>query len=164
MAEATAIEMVRKITTDTLGTRDKNLCKTGPVDVMKVIGKASAVSEGVSVYGKFRILHGEFMAIGSNGKMAKSEKLILPEFMIEGVAAQLDKAAVEGVEFAFHISTRPTDPNSPRPNAWGYEYVCENLMKPSEAENSLTARARALGIIPAPGLPAPALAPAPKEK
>ncbi len=138
-----AIETERKITTSVFGNRDMTKAKEENIMLFKLIGKARGHVEKFSQFGLYITLLGDFIAIDPEGKMKRSEKLILPGYMIDMIMSELSKPEAQDVEFAFEISTKPDSKC-----ATGYVYVCTNLMKPQGSDDALLAIAKAKGIIP----------------
>jgi len=137
------IETERKITTTVFGNRDMTKAKEEKIALFKLIGKARGKIEKLSQFGKYTVLLGDFIAVDPNGAVKRSEKLILPGYMIDMIVSELEKPEAQDVEFAFQISTKPDDKC-----VTGYIYVCDNLMKPQGSEDALLALARGKGIVP----------------
>ena len=82
------------------------------------------------------------MAVSPTGEVKRSEKLILPPFMIEGILAALDRDGSDSVEIGVQIGTRPDEKC-----AKGYIYEVENLFAPTPSEDILLAKMKVMKLI-----------------
>lgn len=104
--------------------------------IMRVIGVAIATKSGVSQYGEWVSLRGQFSATNlETGEEFRGSSLFVPDELTDMIAAQLSQG-VKSVEFAVDIGVMVSDA------VIGYEYVVEPLLEPSENDpiNSLIAR------------------------
>lgn len=75
----------------------------GPLHVMRVLGAASGVKTGVSDFGEWEALTGQFRAYNpATGEAFDSGVLFMPSVALDLIAGQIRNGAL-GVEFAFDI-------------------------------------------------------------
>lgn len=121
--------------------------ENGTLKLMRVLGAANGVKSGVSDFGEWRALAGQFRATNiSTGEVFDSAVCFLPDVALELVIAQLEGGA-KGVEFAFDISAVLDETV-----AVGYSYRASPLIQ-SEEESPISRLEAKMAAL---SLPAPA--------
>ena len=157
------MNIIKKISTKVVAGNVKKLVidgilaeNGGQMNVMRVMGNATAYKTGTSDNGDWTALRGQFKAIAlcgdDEGKEYVSSVCFLPDVAMDMVLAQLMQEGVNGVEFAYDIHI-VADEDS----ATGYVYGCNPLLAPSE-DDPLQRLAAQLPELPALSAPKKAAA------
>lgn len=115
-----------------------------------IVGIARGTKSGISNFGEWTALMGDFVAVALVGDKAAQEaqpakdgkpavaakeaeqfrtgQLFLPDVVLHMVTAALDGKS--GVEFAFKIGITAVETEGERPSATGYEYTADFLTAP----------------------------------
>lgn len=143
---------------------DKTVVKEVPaigetVWLAQVVGIARGTKTGVSNFGDWEALVGDFIAVplvGDKGPQAagkdaagkatpakdaqrfRTGQIFLPDVIMNMVASAIGNNS--GVDFAFKIGITAAATDGERPSATGYEYTADFLIQP-EASDPLTALA-----------------------
>jgi hypothetical protein len=111
--------------------------------IMRVFGSATGKKTGVSDFGEWVALTGQFRAINpATGETFDSATLFLPDVALDLIVAQLDGGA-QAVDFAFDISAVADESV-----AVGYSYRASPLIE-AEAESPLARLEAKLASVPA---------------
>lgn len=135
--------------------------------IMQVIGQAVGVKSGVSSYGDWKCLMGQFQATNSEtGEVFEASQLYLPEVALTPLIVALSSPETRGVEFAIKITANYA--KNAKPGGVPYEYSWEPLLPPDANDpiSRIKARLEALAL-PAPAAdakPATDAKPAAKAK
>lgn len=118
----------------------------GKLDIMRVLGSAQSIKTGVSDFGEWRALGGQFRATNLvTAEIFDSAVCFLPDVALDLVCAQLEGGA-KAVDFAFDISAVLDESV-----AVGYSYRASPLIQAEEESpiSRLEAKMAALAL-PAP--------------
>jgi hypothetical protein len=127
----------------------------GKLAIMRVFGSANGIKTGISDFGEWRALTGQFRATNiQTGEVFDSAVCFIPDVALDLVCAQLEGGA-KAVDFAFDISAVLDETV-----AVGYSYQASPLIQ-AEEESPIS---RLESKIAALALPAPAPAPDEKKK
>lgn len=127
----------------------------GKLTIMRVFGSANGIKTGISDFGEWRALTGQFRATNiQTGEVFDSAVCFIPDVALDLVCAQLEGGA-KAVDFAFDISAVLDETV-----AVGYSYQASPLIQ-AEEESPIS---RLESKIAALALPAPAPAPDEKKK
>lgn len=119
----------------------------GVLNIMRVMGSAIGIKDGVSDYGEWTSLVGQFRAVNlQTGETYDSANLFLPDVAGELIIAQL-KGGATAVDFAFDISAVLDETSQ-----IGYTYRATPLVA-AEEESPITRLEKKLAHL---ALPAPA--------
>lgn len=136
--------LISKISVATVyGPIDK---KNPNADVMRVAGIATGVKTGVSTYGDWTALIGDFKAVNlETSEVFRAGKCFLPETAMSLVLGALG-GEVSSVQFAFEIITVEAD------TSCGYEYRVKPLVESSESDplNQLVSSVPGFLALPSP--------------
>lgn len=124
--------------------------ENGTLKLMRVFGSASGIKTGVSDFGEWRALTGQFRAVNlETGETFDSGVCFLPDVALDLVAGAIESGA-KGVDFAFDISAVVDESV-----AVGYSYRASPLIQAEEesAISRLESKMAALAL-PAPSAPA----------
>lgn len=131
------MELVKKITMRDIGAEKQleKVAKEGvTLDLANIAGVARGVKTGVSGFGEWNALTGDFLAINTEtGIEFRSATLILPSIAQDIVINAL-KNADNGVDLAFTIYASPDKDPSGKIRGKGYKFGARPLMQPKEAD------------------------------
>ena len=118
---------------------------TGEIHVMRVLGSATGIKEGVSDYGDWKALTGQFRGIHpETGEITDAATCFMPDLCLDMVAAEISRGAV-AVDFAFDVFAT-LDETAPV----GFTYRAVPLLQAS-GESPITRIANKLqALLPAP--------------
>ncbi len=135
------MQIIKKVSASTVVGNTKVLRKFAEsgdgksVDIMRVVGVAIGVKSGMSPYGEWVALRGNFSAVNiDTGEEFRGSTLYVPDEITDMIAAQL--SATTSVEFGVIIGVKESD------LAIGYEYVVTPLMDTGEADPIAALNAR----------------------
>lgn len=129
--------------------------ENGLLKIMRVFGSASGTKIGVSDFGEWTALTGQFRATNlETGDVSDSAVLFLPDVALNLITAQLD-AGAQSVDFAFDIHAVLDDSV-----AVGYSYRALPLLE-MDAESPVARLEKKMAAL---ALPAPAAKPEGKGK
>ncbi|MBL0233288.1 MAG: hypothetical protein IPQ08_06445 [Chitinophagaceae bacterium] len=121
--------------------------ENGKLNLVRFMGSAQGVKEGVSDFGEWRALTGQFRAIAlsgeNSGAISDSAVCFLPDVALDLVCAQLTGGA-SAVDFAFDISAVMDESV-----AVGYSYRATPLIE-AEEESPISRLEKKLAALPAP--------------
>lgn len=124
--------------------------EAGKLNLVRFMGSAQGIKTGVSDFGEWRALTGQFRAIalsGENaGEVSDSAVCFLPDVALDLVCAQLESGA-KAVDFAFDISAALDETV-----AVGYSYRATPLIE-TEEESPISRLEKKMAAL---ALPAPA--------
>ncbi len=118
---------------------------------MRVIGRAVGVKEGMSSFGDWKALQGQFQATNlATGEVFEAATLFLPDVAMTPLLVALSTEGSRGVEFAIDVSVKYV--KNGKPGGVPYEYTWEPLLPPDASDPiaRLSARLVELGKLPAP--------------
>lgn len=121
------------------------------IAIMRVIGRAVGVKEGMSSYGDWKALQGQFQAVNAaTGEVFEAATLFLPDVAMTPLLVALSAPESRGVEFALALSVKYV--KNGKPGGVPYEYTWEPLLPPDASDPiaRITARLQELGKLPAP--------------
>lgn len=127
------MQIIKKVSASTVIGSTKELRKLAEsgegksVDIMRVVGVAIGVKSGMSSYGEWVALRGNFSATNmETGEEFRGSTLYVPDEITDMIAAQLSTAT--SVEFGVIIGVKESD------LVIGYEYVVTPLMDTGESD------------------------------
>lgn len=104
--------------------------------IAQVVGIARGTKSGVSNYGDWTALMGEFIAVPLVGDKAgqrfRTGQMFLPDVVMNMVSSAL--GGNTGVDFAFKIGIVAADTEGENPSATGYEYTADFLIAPETSD------------------------------
>jgi hypothetical protein len=119
--------------------------KGDALPVMRVIGSAIGSKSGVSSYGDWTCLLGQFQATNSDtGEVSEAAALFLPDVALTPILVALSRPECKGVEFAIDVSAHYVE-NS-KPGGVPYEYRFNALLPPDENDPISRLNARLLAL------------------
>ncbi len=135
------MQIIKKVSASTVVGSTKELRKLAEsgkgksVDIMRVVGVAIGVKSGMSSYGEWVALRGNFSATNiETGEEFRGSTLYVPDEITDMIAAQL--SAATSVEFGVMIGVKESD------LIIGYEYVVTPLMDTGESDPIAAINAR----------------------
>ena len=123
------------------------IAKTGgnEIHVMRILGSASGVKSGVSDYGDWKALSGQFRATNpETGEQTDAATAFLPDVALDMITGALDGGAT-AVDFAFDIFAVLDDSSSV-----GYTYRASPLLQAAEDSPINRIAAKLQAMLPAP--------------
>lgn len=146
-----AIQVLKKISVATVfGKVDlKELLKAPgeTIKAMRVLGLAISSKTGMSSYGEWTALLGQFQATNlATGEVFSGSTLFLPEVALTPILVALSSANARGVEFAIDVHVKYV--NDAKPGGSPYEYTFVPLLAPdaNDPVSRLAAKVAALRI------------------
>lgn len=121
------------------------------ISVMRVLGRAVGVKSGMSSYGEWKALQGQFQAVhSSTGEISEAAVLFLPDVAMTPLLVALSAPESRGVEFALELSVKYV--KNGKPGGVPYEYTWKPLLPPDASDPiaRLNARLIEVGALPAP--------------
>lgn len=115
--------------------------------LMRVIGSAVAVKEGMSSYGEWKALQGQFQATNlETGEVFEAATLFLPDVALTPILVSLSQPNARGVEFAIEVSAKYAKDSK---GGVPYEYTWAPLLPPDQNDPiaRLTARLQEAGVL-----------------
>lgn len=131
---------------------DKTVVKEVPdvggetVWLANVVGIARGIKTGMSSFGEWAALMGDFIAVplvgDDTGKQYRTGQIFLPDVILNMISASMDGNT--GVEFAFKVGIYAADDSGDRASATGYEYTADFLIDMQENDPLATLMQKAL--------------------
>ena len=120
--------------------------------LMKVYGSAVSVKKGLSSFGEWQALQGQFKAVNSDtGEISEAATLFLPDVALIPIQVALSAPGANAVEFAIEIQVKFSEESQTK-----YEYSWAPLLPPSSDDPIARLEAKMQALLPA---PAPAVEP-----
>lgn len=99
-----------------------------PLNIMRIVGRATEVFSGTTTLGEYFGFLGEFEATNiSTGEITSSNKLLIPDIIANALRAQFGMEGVEQVEFAYDLGIFPAKTPT------GYQYSATPLIESEES-------------------------------
>jgi len=132
---------------------DGKIVPKGPVKLFRVFGRAVGTKTGISNFGEWEQLTGQFRAISESGEIFDSSALFLPDVALDAIKVAL--AGATAADFAIDLYAVADEKSSV-----GYTYTFQHVLPPSGDDpiEKLSAQIGALS------LPAPTPEPEKKEE
>lgn len=131
-----------KVLVGNVKTYVKDLQEGQSVELFQVVGIARKIKTGISNFGEWEALMGEFVAealVGAKaGQRYRTGQLFLPDVALNLVASELTSGNINGIQLGFKVGAMVDETSST-----GYVYTAEFLMEPEENDplESLIAKA-----------------------
>jgi hypothetical protein len=123
----------------------KKLIEAGELPIMRVMGAAVGSKEGVSSYGDWKCLLGQFEAVNADtGEVFNASTLFLPEVAITPILVALSHPDCKGIEFAIEVHAKYIE-NAPSGGS-PYEYTWVPLLPPDANDPITRVKARLLAL------------------
>lgn len=140
------MKLVKKVSAKTVvGANIKKLLdKSGEnTPLYTVIGIATGIKTGISTYGDWACLTGQFRATNMiTGELFQGSHMFLPDVAHDMAAVALSSDGVESIEIAFEIGAALTDAE----DGAGYEYSVRPLIETQEADPLAAIEDRVAGL------------------
>lgn len=148
-------ELVSKITTKTVCEDLRALVKDKDngtnIPLMRIVGNATSMKSGVSNYGEWTKLLGDFICISLlDSKATRSAQLIMPNVAQNLVTAAMMSADTANAAFAFDVIVEVSEKSSV-----GYTFKAASLIAPSESDPLLMLASQISAPMPQLAIPAP---------
>lgn len=117
------------------------------IKAMRVLGLAISSKTGMSSYGEWTALLGQFQASNlATGEVFSGSTLFLPEVALTPILVALSAANTRGVEFAIDVHVKYV--NDAKPGGSPYEYTFVPLLAPdaNDPVSRLAAKVAALAL------------------